>query len=137
MNFVFLVTGILLVFVIGWLISSDRKHIRFGTIGRLFMLQIIISFICLHTSGGVNTLKQISLFFNWLMKQAAGGVDFVFGGFVIKAGSSVFFLSVLMPIVFISALVGILNYIKVLPFIIKWAGWGLNKISGMGELESY
>ncbi|WP_143804485.1 Na+ dependent nucleoside transporter N-terminal domain-containing protein, partial [Oenococcus oeni] len=37
MNFVFLVTGILLVFVIGWLISSDRKHIRFGTIGRLFM----------------------------------------------------------------------------------------------------
>ncbi|OIL28671.1 pyrimidine nucleoside transporter NupC [Oenococcus oeni] len=121
----------------GWLISSDRKHIRFGTIGRLFMLQIIISFICLHTSGGVNTLKQISLFFNWLMKQAAGGVDFVFGGFVIKAGSSVFFLSVLMPIVFISALVGILNYIKVLPFIIKWAGWGLNKISGMGELESY
>ncbi|QJU68435.1 NupC/NupG family nucleoside CNT transporter [Oenococcus oeni] len=137
MNFVFLVTGILLVFVIGWLISSDRKHIRFGTIGRLFMLQIIISFICLHTSGGVNTLKQISLFFNWLMKQAAGGVDFVFGGFVIKAGSSVFFLSILMPIVFISALVGILNYIKVLPFIIKWAGWGLNKISGMGELESY
>ncbi len=137
MNFVFLVTGILLVFVIGWLISSDRKHIRFGTIGRLFMLQIIISFICLHTSGGVNTLKQISLFFNWLMKQAAGGVDFVFGGFVIKAGSSVFFLSVLMTIVFISALVGILNYIKVLPFIIKWAGWGLNKISGMGELESY
>ncbi|EJO04064.1 NupC/NupG family nucleoside CNT transporter [Oenococcus oeni] len=137
MNFVFLVIGILLVFVIGWLISSDRKHIRFGTIGRLFMLQIIISFICLHTSGGVNTLKQISLFFNWLMKQAAGGVDFVFGGFVIKAGSSVFFLSVLMPIVFISALVGILNYIKVLPFIIKWAGWGLNKISGMGELESY
>lgn len=137
MNFVFLVTGILLVFVIGWLISSDRKHIRFGTIGRLFMLQIIISFICLHTSGGVNTLKQISLFFNWLMKQAAGGVDFVFGGFVIKAGSLVFFLSVLMPIVFISALVGILNYIKVLPFIIKWAGWGLNKISGMGELESY
>ncbi|OIK99675.1 pyrimidine nucleoside transporter NupC [Oenococcus oeni] len=137
MNFVFLVTGILLVFVIGWLISSDRKHIRFGTIGRLFMLQIIISFICLHTSGGVNTLKQISLFFNWLMKQAAGGVDFVFGGFVIKAGSSVFFLSVLMPIVFISTLVGILNYIKVLPFIIKWAGWGLNKISGMGELESY
>ncbi|KGH62607.1 pyrimidine nucleoside transporter NupC [Oenococcus oeni S13] len=137
MNFVFLLTGILLVFVIGWLISSDRKHIRFGTIGRLFMLQIIISFICLHTSGGVNTLKQISLFFNWLMKQAAGGVDFVFGGFVIKVGSSVFFLSVLMPIVFISALVGILNYIKVLPFIIKWAGWGLNKISGMGELESY
>ena len=40
-----------------------------------------------------------------------------------------------MPIVFISALVGILNYIKVLPFIIKWLGKGINKLSGMGELE--
>lgn len=137
MNFVFLLTGILLVFGIGWLISSDRKHIRFISIAKLFALQIIISFICLNTSGGINTLKKISAFFNWLMLQAAGGVDFVFGGLMIKPGGSVFFLNVLMPIVFISALVGILNYIKVLPFIIKWTGWALNKVSGMGELESY
>ena len=137
MNFVFLLTGLALVFAIGWLISSDRKHIRFGSIGKLFVLQIIISFVCLHTSGGINALKGISSFFNWLMVQAAGGVDFVFGGLMIKPGGSVFFLNVLMPIVFISALVGILNYIKVLPFIIKWTGWALNKVSGMGELESY
>ncbi|GAK48480.1 nucleoside permease NupC [Secundilactobacillus oryzae JCM 18671] len=137
MNFVFLLTGLTLVFVIGWLISSDRKHIRFVSIAKLFGLQIIISFVCLHTSGGINALKGISSFFNWLMIQAAGGVNFVFGGLMIKPGGSVFFLNVLMPIVFISALVGILNYIKVLPFIIKWTGWALNKVSGMGELESY
>lgn len=137
MNFVFLITGLAFVFLIGWLISSDRKHIRFKSIARLFGLQIIISFICLHTSGGINALKGISAFFSWLMNQAAGGVDFVFGGIMIKPGGSVFFLTVLMPIVFISALVGILNYIKVLPFIIKWTGWALNKVSGMGELESY
>lgn len=137
MNFVFLLTGLALVFGIGWLISSDRKHIRYRSVGLLFALQLIISFLCLHTSGGVSTLKSISGFFSWLMLQAAGGVNFVFGGFVIKPGASVFFLNVLMPIVFISALVGILNYIKVLPFIIKWTGWALNKISGMGELESY
>lgn len=137
MNFVFLLTGLALVFLIGWLISSDRKHIRFASIGRLFALQLIISFICLNTSGGIKALKGISGFFNWLMQQAAGGVDFVFGGLMIKPGGSVFFLNVLMPIVFISALVGILNYIKVLPFIIKWTGWAINKVSGMGELESY
>ncbi|KRM95658.1 NupC/NupG family nucleoside CNT transporter [Loigolactobacillus rennini] len=137
MNFVFLLTGLALVFLIGWLISSDRKHIRFASIGRLFVLQLIISFICLNTSGGIKALKGISGFFNWLMQQAAGGVDFVFGGLMIKPGGSVFFLNVLMPIVFISALVGILNYIKVLPFIIKWTGWAINKVSEMGELESY
>ena len=137
MNFVFLLTGLALVFGIGWLVSADRKHIKYKRMGILFALQLVISFLCLHTSGGVKTLASISGFFSWLMNQAAGGVDFVFGGFMIKPGASVFFLNVLMPIVFISALVGILNYIKVLPFIIKWTGWALNKVAGMGELESY
>ncbi|KRM60858.1 pyrimidine nucleoside transport protein [Paucilactobacillus vaccinostercus DSM 20634] len=133
----FLITGLLFVFGIGWLVSSDRKNIKYKRMGVLFALQIIISFLCLHTSGGIKTLASISKFFNWLMAQAAGGVDFVFGGLMIKPGGSVFFLGVLMPIVFISALVGILNYIKVLPFIIKWTGWALNKVAHMGELESY
>lgn len=48
-----------------------------------------------------------------------------------------FFLSVLMPIVVISALIGILQYIRILPFVIKYIGLVLSKINGMGRLESY
>ena len=48
-----------------------------------------------------------------------------------------FFLSVLMPIVFISAIIGILRYIKILPLFMKAVGLGLSKINGMGKLESY
>ncbi|WP_439443402.1 NupC/NupG family nucleoside CNT transporter [Listeria aquatica] len=137
MRFVFLSTGLALVFGIGWLVSSDRKNIKFKKMGIMFALQLVISFLCLNTTGGIKLLSGISSFFGWLMEQAAGGIDFVFGGLVIQKGASVFFLNVLMPIVFISALVGILNYIKVLPFIIKWTGWALNKVARMGELESY
>ncbi|MEL5938866.1 NupC/NupG family nucleoside CNT transporter [Tetragenococcus halophilus] len=137
MQFVFLLTGLALVFIIGWLVSSDRKQIKFKKMGIMFALQLIISFLCLNTSGGVHVMENISAFFGWLMEQAAGGVDFVFGGLMIQKGASVFFLDVLMPIVFISALVGILNYLKILPFIIKWTGYLLNKLAGMGELESY
>jgi len=137
MQFVFLLTGLALVFVIGWLVSSDRKHIKFKRMGIMFALQLLISFLCLNTSGGVHLMGNISKFFTWLMAQAAGGVDFVFGGLIVQKGASVFFLDVLMPIVFISALVGILNYLKILPFIIKWTGYFLNKLAGMGELESY
>lgn len=103
MNFVFLVIGLLFVFAIGWLASSDRKNIKYKRMGVLFGLQIVISFLCLHTSGGIKSLQSISAFFNWLMQQAAGGVDFVFGGLMIKPGGGVFFLTVLMPIVFVSA----------------------------------
>lgn len=137
MRFVFLATGLLFVFFVAWLFSNDRKNVKFKRMAVLFTLQIVISYFCLNTKIGIKILSGISGFFGWLMEQAAGGINFVFGGLVIKNGASVFFLNVLMPIVFISALVGILNYIKVLPFIIKWTGRGLNKIGHMGELESY
>lgn len=137
MRFAFLATGLLFVFGVGWLFSYDRHHIKFKSMAELFTLQIIISFFCLNTTAGIKMLNGISGFFGWLMEQAAGGINFVFGGLVVKSGSTVFFLNVLMPIVFISALIGILNYIKVLPFVIKWTGIGLNKIGHMGDLESY
>jgi nucleoside transport protein len=42
-----------------------------------------------------------------------------------------------MPIVVISALIGILQYIRILPFVIKYIGLVLSKVNGMGKLESY
>ncbi len=137
MNFVFLLTGLAFVFSVSWIFSNGRDQVRYKKMAVLFGLQLVISYLCLHTSGGINVLTKVSHFFSWLMDQAAGGVDFVFGGLMIKPNSGVFFFTVLMPIVFISALVGILNYLKILPFIIKWTGYALNKVARMGELESY
>ena len=78
----------------------------------------------------------IGKMFDHLLAFAGQGVDFVFAG-VANKGSAPFFLSVLMPIVFISAIIGILRYIKILPLFMKAVGLGLSKINGMGKLESY
>lgn len=129
--------ALIFIFGIGYLFSTDRKNINYKPIATMIVLQLIITFISLNTSGGISLLTGISNFFSWLMEQAAGGTSFVFGGLELQPGGFVFFFNVLMPLVFISALVGILNYIKVLPFIIKWIGKGISKITGMGELESY
>lgn len=43
----------------------------------------------------------------------------------------------LLPIVFISALIGILQYTRILPWIINVLGLAISKINGMGRLESY
>jgi nucleoside transport protein len=48
-----------------------------------------------------------------------------------------FFLNVLLPIIFISVLIGIFQYLKILPLIMKGIGWLLSKVNGMGKLESY
>src|SRR5690606_17883258 len=74
--------------------------------------------------------------FSVLLEYANEGVSFVFGGMA-NEGEAPFFLTVLLPIIFISVLIGILQHLKILPFFMKGVGWVLSKVNGMGKLESY
>lgn len=101
----------------------------------MLIVQLILTFLLLNTQVGLILITAISNLFNELLKYAAAGVNFVFGGLLNK-GEMSFFLSVLLPIVFISVLIGILQHFKILPFIIRWIGFFLSKINGLGKLES-
>lgn len=127
--------GILVVGAISFAMSAERKSIRWKNLVILLVIMFLLAFVSLQTSAGIIMLDHVSGFFNWLMLQAHAGVDFVFGG--IERGDFVFFLDVLMPIVFISALIGILQYTKILPYCAQGIGWLVNKVTGMGEIESY
>lgn len=128
--------GIFLVLGTAWFFSKDRKKIKFRPIFTMLVLQFVLGYILLNTGIGNYLVSGISEGFGKLLMYASEGVTFVFGDLINPKGSS-FFLAVLMPLVFISALIGILQYIKVLPFVIKYLGLGLSKINGMGKLESY
>jgi CNT family concentrative nucleoside transporter len=80
--------------------------------------------------------KNISGFFASLLGFAAEGTNFVFGGMSEK-GLAFIFLGVLCPIVFISALIGILQHWRILPIFIRVIGTLLSKVNGMGKLESF
>ncbi|MCP3773425.1 NupC/NupG family nucleoside CNT transporter [Paenibacillus sp. MZ04-78.2] len=136
MKFLFVVTGLLLVFAVGYLFSNNRKGIRSRPILAMLVTQIVLSFIILNTKIGLELITFVSQLFNKLMEFGVGGVNFVFGGLE-NQGASTFFINVLLPIIFISILIGILNYVKVLPFVIKYVGLALSKLNGMGRLENY
>ncbi|WP_257350394.1 NupC/NupG family nucleoside CNT transporter [Pseudalkalibacillus decolorationis] len=136
MNFIFLITGILLVFVIAFLFSNNRKEIKYKRILIMLAVQIVLVYFMMNTSIGLIAITKVGVFFEKLMEIADSGIQFVFGGMVNK-GATTFFFVALLPLVFISVLIGILNYIKVLPFIINYLGLFLSKITGMGKLESY
>ncbi|AUS09534.1 NupC/NupG family nucleoside CNT transporter [Laceyella sacchari] len=136
MSILFSFTGLLLVYVLGWLISFNRRGIKYRPIFTMLVVQVALAFILLNTKIGISLISAISRGFERLMSIGVSGVDFVFGGLENK-GISTFFLDVLLPIVFISVLIGILNYYRILPLIIKYVGLGLNKINGMGKLENY
>lgn len=128
--------GLLLVLFIAYLMSSDRQSIKFRPIIRMLFIQFLCAFLLLKTYVGISIVRYLSDVFTQLLTYAQVGIQFVFNGLANK-GSAPFFLMVLMPIVFISALIGILRYIQILPFLMKYLGLGLQKINGMGKLESY
>ncbi|WCT54790.1 NupC/NupG family nucleoside CNT transporter [Paenibacillus kyungheensis] len=136
MNYIIAILGILLVFALAYLGSNNRKNIRYRPLFVMIVLQAILAFLLLNTVVGTWIIGGFAAVFTHLLAYAGEGISFVFGG-IANEGSSPFFLGVLMPIVFISALIGILQYFKILPFIIKYIGLVLSKVNGMGRLESY
>ncbi|MCL7528253.1 NupC/NupG family nucleoside CNT transporter [Staphylococcus aureus] len=132
------IIGIIFFLALAFLFSSDRKNIRWKYVGILLAIQLIFAFILLKTTMGIKVIGSISNGFNYLLLKAADGVNFVFGGIqYIDPKQPPFFFSVLLPIVFISAIIGILQYTKILPLIINVLGFLISKINGMGRLESY
>ncbi len=130
------IIGLIVVLALAWVASNDKKKVKYRPIITMIILQFIFGFILLNTQVGNVIVGTIAGGFEILLKCAGEGVNFVFGGLV-NANQYTFFISVLLPIVFISALIGILQHWKILPFIIKYIGLGLSKINGMGKLESY
>ncbi|RAT16267.1 nucleoside permease [Lonsdalea populi] len=118
------------------LICRDRKSIRIRYIIQLLVIEIVLAYFFLYSSIGLGFVTGFASMFDKLLGFAAEGTNFVFGNMNAQ-GLAFFFLKVLCPIVFISALIGILQYIKVLPFIIRVIGTVLSKVNGMGRLESF
>ncbi|REH97195.1 NupC/NupG family nucleoside CNT transporter, partial [Staphylococcus felis] len=130
------IIGIIFFLALALAASSDKKNVRWKYIGIMLVIQLVLAYFLLKTTIGIKIVGGIATGFGYLLKQAAVGVDFVFGGMV-NEGAMSFFLSVLLPIVFISALIGILQYLRILPLIINVLGFLISKINGMGRLESY
>ena len=128
--------GLIVVFFLAYIASNNKKHIKLKPIFIMLIIQLILTYLLLNTEFGIILIRVISSLFTKLLEYAADGINFVFGGLANK-GEMPFFLTVLLPIVFISVLIGILQHFKILPFFIRWIGYFLSKINGLGKLESY
>lgn len=136
MNYLIALLGLVITLAFAYIASTNRKIIKIRPIIIMIVLQIILAYLLLKTKFGIIIIQGIAKVFDKLLLYAADGVNFVFGG-IANEGAFVFFLNVLLPIVFISVLIGILQYTRILPFIMKGIGLLLSKINGMGKLESY
>ncbi|MBK0004030.1 NupC/NupG family nucleoside CNT transporter [Erwinia sp. S38] len=130
------ILALAIIFCLALLFSSDRKKISPRVLLQLVVIEGALAWFFLNASGGLSVVSAVSGFFEVLLKYAAQGTDFVFGN-MSSQGLAFIFLGVLCPIVFISALIGILQHLKILPLLIRFVGTVLSKINGMGKLESF
>ena len=128
--------GIIVFTLILFLLSEDRKKIRWRFPIILLVCEFILAFVFLNTSFGISAANGVASFFDYLVAAAMNGIEFIFGN-VANKGTTVFFLNTLMPIVFISVLVGILLKFGILQFISRVLGRLISKLSGEDELISF
>ena len=136
MGYLISLCGLVVVLGLALLVSKNKKEIKYKNIIVMLVTQFLLAMILLNTTFGYVLIKGITTVFDHLLAYASTGITFVFGGLA-NEGESPFFITVLLPIVFISVLIGILQHFKILPFLMKWIGILLSKVTGMGKLESY
>lgn len=110
--------GTILIVALIYLFSNDKNKIKWKAVGIAFIGQFILAFLLIKTPLWVG-VAWLSNGVSWLLEQATTGIDFVFGGI---GGDFVFFINSLLPIVFISALMGLLFHFNVLQKIIAIIG---------------
>ncbi|HGM5966756.1 MULTISPECIES: NupC/NupG family nucleoside CNT transporter [Serratia] len=130
------IMALVVIIALALLVSNNRKKIRLRYIIQLLVIEGALAYFFLHSASGLSVIKHVAGFFDTLLAYAAQGSEFVFGG-MSKDGLAFIFLGVLCPIIFISALIGILQHFRILPLIIRLVGTLLSKVNGMGKLESF
>ncbi len=128
------IIGILLLIGISWIMSNDKKNINYKAIIIMFGVQLLTAWFMLNTSIGKTVLQKIVAFFNKILSFGHEGIAFVFGDLSAKG---YFFINVLMMIIFVSAILSILTYTRILPLAIKYIGGAVAKITGLPKLESF
>ena len=76
------IIGILFIFAVAYLLSNNKKRIKWRTIIIGFLIQFIFAFAALKWSVGKYILSRISLGVQSVIDYAKEGISFIFGSSV-------------------------------------------------------
>lgn len=127
--------GMCLLLAIAVLFSVDRKKIKIRTIAVALGLQVGFAVLVLYFPWGRDALEWLSDAVRAIIGQTSRGTDFLFDDFY-DSETAPFVLSVLPVIIFFASLTAILYHLKVLQFVVRIIGGGLQRLLGTSRAES-
>lgn len=130
------IIGILVFILVAFLFSKNKKAINWKSVIIMLALNIVIAWFLTSFSIGVDCVRAAAKGFDWIVNIAYSGIAFALPNWVHVKNMN-FITSVLLPILMIVPLFDILNYIGILPLIIKGLGFVLSKITGQPKFESF
>ena len=128
--------GIVILILIPYLLSENRRLINTRTVAGALLLQILIGALTLYSETGVAILNYCSAAVGSVLENAQGGIEFVFGEVGTLEFGFIFAFQVLPIIVFFSSLVSLLYHIGLMGWIIKLVGGALGAILHTTKAES-
>jgi CNT family concentrative nucleoside transporter len=132
------VLGILAVLVAAWLGSTDRRRIRWRTVGWGLGLQLVFAFLVLRFTYGEQALGWAGGVVKSMLASTYAGTKVLFGPLGVPDGSlgSIFAFQVLPTIIFISAFFAVLYHIGVMQIVIRALAWVMLKTMRISGAES-
>lgn len=119
--------------LVSFVLSSSRNNIKWKTVLVGLVGQFVIIFFALKVPIGQFILSKLAFGVQGIINFSSEGLKFVFGDLT---GMSVFFVNVLAVIIFTSALISVLYFLKIIPFFINKVGTLLSKVLGCSKVET-
>jgi Nucleoside permease len=113
------IVGITLILGVAYFISTEKNNISWKTVGITGGSLIALAFLMIKTPLW-KVVEMVANGFTWIIYQSSEGINFVFGGALSEGW--IFFIGALLPIVFISALIGIMAHTGLLKKFISGVG---------------
>lgn len=129
--------GMAVIVFVCWCISSDRKHIDWGTVAKALALQLVIAVSVLAFPAVQSVFEVLGNAFISVLGFTKAGSDFLFGSFMDSSKFGyVFALQILPTIIFFSALMSLFFYLGIMQKIVWGMGWVLTKIIKLSGAEA-
>ena len=136
--------GIIVIFLIVFALSNNRKAINYKTVITGFLLQIIFAVFIFKVPVGQKLFLMIGLFIQKILEFATEGGLFVFGPLLDNTklselfgkSSSIFAVQLICTNIFMMVLVNILYYYGIMQRVVAILGKAMNKIMNVSGAEA-
>src|SRR3954465_4639917 len=130
------VAGIIVLLLLAFALSTNRRAIRPRVVGAAFALQAFVAWLVLYTNWGRAGIQALSGGVGDLLGYATKGTEFLFGPSASNPLAHSFAIAALPVIIFFASLVAILYYLGIMQRVVRWVGGAIGWVTGISRVES-